>query len=84
MEVAVQDACVDEFAVLLCLDSKMRVTVEAAFVRTVENFPVNQSPVSSQPDTTCADPAQREGYFIRLITYIFHDYNSPFYFKKTD
>ena len=65
----------------------MRVTVEAAFVRTVENFPVNQSAISSQPDATCADPAQREGNFVRLIPYIFqvfkfHVHKFPFYLKN--
>ena len=68
--VGVEDARVQQLAVFLGLDGKMRIAVDAALVGTVEDFPVDQAAIAVQADTARANAAQREGDFAAKIALI--------------
>jgi hypothetical protein len=44
----------------------------SAFIRLVENFPINQSSIARKTDAACSDTAERKRYFSRFIAGVKH------------
>lgn len=65
-----QDACVQNLAVLLGPDGKVAHAVESALIRSIEDFPVDQLAAAAQPDASAADAAQREGNFAGVFALV--------------
>ena len=70
VQVAVEDAGVGHLAVIFGADGEVGEAVYAAFVGTVEDFPVDEASVAGEADAAGADAAEREadlvGFFVAV------------------